>query len=112
MRLAMVLGCLFALTARAEEDKIDENLVKLFEARIYREPSGGSIPYRLFKPEKYDAKQKYPLVLFLHGGVGIGTDNRRQFNGGNEVPPKALTSPDNQSKHPCFVLASQCPPQE
>src|SRR5205085_294718 len=80
----------------------------LFEARVYREASGGSIPYRVFKPANYDAKQKYPLVLFLHGAVGAGTDNRRQFNGGNEVPAKALTSAENQAKYPCFILAPQC----
>jgi len=113
MRAAIVLGWfLLALAARAEEDRIDENLLKLFEARVYREPSGSSIPYRLFKPDKYNPKEKYPLILFLHGGVGVGTDNRRQFNGGNEVPPKALSSAENQGKHPCFIVAPQCSPQD
>ena len=100
------------ILARAQEDKIDENLLKLFQARTHREPSGSSLPYRLFKPDKYDSKQKYPLILFLHGGAGIGNDNRHQFNGGNEVPPKALTAPEVQTKHPCFILAPQCPPHD
>jgi predicted peptidase len=111
MRVAIVLGCLLlAMAMRAEEDRIDENLLKLFEARVYRH--GGTLQYRLFKPQKYDSTQKYPLILFLHGGVGVGSDNRRQFNGGNEVPPKTLTSPENQATHPCFILAPQCPPHE
>jgi predicted peptidase len=111
MRAVFVLGCfLLAIAAYAEEDRIDENLLKLFEPRVYRK--GSSIPYRLFKPEKYDAKQKYPLILFLHGGAGIGKDNRRQFNAGNEVPAKTLTSAQNQAKYPCFILAPQCPPHE
>ena len=106
--ILLLTSLLAAGVLRAEEDKIDENLVKLFEARIYREASAGSLPYRLFKPANYDPKQKYPLVLFLHGADGAGNDNRRQFNGGNEVPAKALTAPENQAKYPCFILAPQC----
>src|SRR5258705_2014582 len=110
MRAVIVLGLLiFASSLSAAEETIDENLVKLFEARVYREPSGASIPYRLFKPKNYDAQQKYPLVLFLHGAVGAGTDNRRQFNGGNEVPPKTLTTPELQATNPCFIFIPQCP---
>ena len=112
MRAVLVLGCflLLPIAANAEEERIDENLVKLFEPRVYRK--GSSLPHRLFKPEKYDSKHKYPLILLLHGGAGIGADNRRQFNGGNEVPPKALTSPENQAKYPCFIVAPQCAPHE
>src|SRR5256885_9721836 len=110
MRAGILLlsSLLAAGVLRAEEDKIDANLLKLFEARVYRDASGGSLPYRLYKPANYDPKQKYPLVLFLHGAVGAGKDNRRQFNGGNEVPSKALTAAENQSKYPCFILAPQC----
>jgi predicted peptidase len=99
---------LFSGIAFAAEDKIDEQLLSRFEARVFKER--GSIPYRLFKPEKYDPQQKYPLIFFLHGGVGIGTDNRRQFNGGNDVPAKAITAPEAQAKNPCFFFAPQCPP--
>ena len=108
MRAAIVLGLLLGIPALAEEDRIDENLLKLFEARVYRDNSSGTLPYRLFKPEKYEAQKKYPLVLFLHGGVGVGSDNRRQFNGGNDVPPKALTASTNQLRYPCFIVAPQC----
>src|SRR5258706_10207722 len=110
MRAVILLGLLMvAFTLQAAEDTIDDNLVNLFEPRVYREPSGGSIPYRLFKPKDYNSSPKYPLVLFLHGAVGAGSDNRRQFNGGNEVPPRALTSPENQAKNPCFFFSPQCP---
>src|SRR5438874_695071 len=110
MRAGLFLGLFFfAGVLRAEEEKIDENLLKLFDARVYREASAGSLPYRLYKPANYDPAQKYPLVLFLHGAVGAGKDNRRQFNGGNEVPAKALTAAENQAKYQCFILARQCP---
>ena len=112
MRAVILFGLLLAIAARAEEDKIDENLLKIFEARIYHDGSAGTLPYRLFKPDKYDAQKKYPLVLFLHGGVGVGSDNRRQFNGGNGVPAQALTALTNQLKCPCFMVATQCSAQE
>lgn len=109
MRVVLLLGSLLLASAVNAAETVDEKLLKLFEARTYREASGSSIPYRLSKPEKYDAKEKYPLVLFLHGAVGAGDNNRLQFNGGNEVPAKALTSPRNREKFPCFILAPQCP---
>src|SRR4051812_17744178 len=110
MRVGLLLGIFFlCYAAGAAEDKIDDQLVNRFEARVYGEKA--SIPYRLFKPSPYDPSQKYPLIFFLHGGVGVGTDNRRQFNGGNEVPAKAITDPAVQATHPCFFMAPQCPPE-
>jgi predicted peptidase len=36
------------------------------------------MPYRLLKPNGYDkdGKDRHPLVVFLHGSVGRGTDNK------------------------------------
>src|SRR5690348_6406243 len=111
MRVGVLVGlCAVCISAFAAEDKIDEQLLNRFEARVYRE-SKATIPYRLFKPANYDRQTKYPLVFFLHGAVGVGKDNQRQFNGGNEVPAKAVTDPQVQAKYPCFFLAPQCPPE-
>ena len=67
--------------------------------------TGQTMPYRLFVPEKYDAQQTYPLVLFLHGGGERGDDNEKQIlaNQGATIWAK----PDEQAKRPCFVLAPQ-----
>jgi len=45
MRAGILLlsSLLAAGMLQAEEDKIDENLLKLFQARVYRENSGGSL---------------------------------------------------------------------
>jgi len=109
MRVPIFFACFAVACTLQGADSIDQNLLKIFEARVYREGPAKSLPYRLFKPEKYEAARKYPLVLFLHGAVGAGNDNRLQFNGGNDVPAKALTAPENQAKYPCFVVAPQCP---
>jgi predicted peptidase len=67
------------------------------------------MPYRLFVPESYNASQKYPLILWLHGGAGRGSDNTKQITGGNEPGTHLWTTPASQSQLPAFVLAPQCP---
>jgi len=80
-----------------------------FEARTLQSQAvaGGSLQYRLLKPEAYDAKadKTYPLMLFLHGAGERGADNKAQLRwGGREL------ANDLQAAEPCFVVAPQCPP--
>jgi predicted peptidase len=63
--------------------------------------------YRLFVPEGYDGTTSYPLVMFLHGAFDMGTDNERQLLGSQGATIWA--KPEEQEKHPAFVLAPQCP---
>lgn len=78
-----------------------------FEPRTHKAAAGGTMPYRLRKPEGYDAKTKYPLVLLLHGAGERGTDNQSQLKWGGSLLGKEI-----QPKHPCFVVAPQCPPEK
>ena len=56
-----------------------QGVVDGFIGRIYR--SGPqSMPYRLFVPPGYKQDMQYPLVLWLHGAGGAGTDNRAQIS--------------------------------
>src|SRR5882672_6461490 len=96
MVTALILVCTFVKSGAAEAKPIDATLLKRFEARLYTNAPGKVLRYRLFKPLAYDSQTNYPLVLFLHGAAGLGDDNARQFNGGNEVPPLALTADDAQ----------------
>jgi predicted peptidase len=71
----------------------------VYEARSY-------LPYRLLKPEKYDAKQEYPLVMFLHGAGERGSDNKAQLNNGvAEFFSNSIT----RASYPCFAVLPQCP---
>ncbi len=74
------------------------------EPKFEPSPEKSKLPYQLFTPEIKLGK-KYPLVLFLHGSGARGNDNSAQLQKGARV----FTTPENQAKHPCFVIAPQCP---
>ncbi len=76
-----------------------------FEARVYTDSDGKTLPYRLLVPANYDKTTKYPLILFFHGAGERGADNINQLKHG----VKSLTSPDAQAKYPAIVVAPQCP---
>jgi predicted peptidase len=80
-----------------------------FLVRTYKNVRGERMPYRLFVPQGYDKRKRYPLVLWLHGGAGRGDDNLKQITGGNTSGSHVWTKPENQSKYPCMVVAPQCP---
>jgi predicted peptidase len=63
-------------------------------------------------PLGYDANQKYPLLLWLHGGDGRGSDNVKQLNGGNQTGTHFWSGKDVQLKSPMFELVPQCPSGE
>lgn len=79
-----------------------------FEARIYTAKDGSTLPFRLLVPWNYDKTKSYPLVLMLHGIGERGTDNIAELH--NDV--SVLASDENRAKHPCFVIAPQCPPND
>jgi predicted peptidase len=81
---------------------------EVFIPKIYRNSRNETLPYRLFTPQGYDKRRKYPLVLWLHGGAGLGNDNLKQISAGNKIGSHVWTFPENQTKHPCFVVAPQC----
>ena len=71
--------------------------------RLYEPISDGARPCRLMKPINFDASQKYPVILSLHGAGGKGSDNRKQLKVWNgQLAEKAV-----RTKFPCYVLAPQ-----
>lgn len=59
------------------------------------------LPYRFYQPDIEDKEKRYPLVVFFHGLGERGNDNRTQFKRFDPVP--------FWLKHPCYVIAPQCP---
>ncbi|MGQ9504990.1 MAG: alpha/beta hydrolase-fold protein [Thermogutta sp.] len=73
------------------------------EKKVYTDGEGGSLPYRLWKPENYDPNKKYPLIVFLHGAGERGDDNEAQLK--NDEFLTLVLDPD----HPAILIAPQCP---
>ena len=91
-----------ALVAAAE---VDNAVAEAFEPLLYQSDSGGTLPYRLLKPQSLDSGRKYPLVLFLHGAGERGSDNKKQLVHG----ASDFLRQDRRAKYPAFVVAPQCP---
>jgi predicted peptidase len=105
LSFALVAGgymSIFVSSGRAEDVR------ERFAARTYTDAVGEKLPYRLLKPKEYDAKQKYPLVVFLHGAGERGTDNGKQLVHGMAD----FASDKIMESYPAFVVAPQCPDEK
>jgi len=83
---------------RTASEKIPEK----FEARTHK--SDWTMPYRFFRP---NATGRLPLVVYLHGGGGLGTDNEKQMGLGNIFGTRVWALPENQKEFPCYVVVPQ-----
>jgi predicted peptidase len=105
--VVLILLLSVPLQAHAAQAHAPDAAVAGFIAGSYRSPSGEAMAYRLFVPPDYDAAKKYPIVLWLHGAAGRGSDNIAQVSGGNSPGSHFWTTPENQAKYHAFVLAPQ-----
>ncbi|MBM4052788.1 MAG: phospholipase [Planctomycetes bacterium] len=64
-----------------------------------------TMPYRLMEPSEVVPGETYPLVVFLHGSGERGTDGDAALKFIGPV----LATREMRTKHPCYVLAVQCP---
>src|SRR5438067_4391675 len=108
MKLVVAVGGLL-LCSLAHGQQPKPEMDKLLDKLTFTKDKA-SLPYRLLKPDGYDkdGKDRYPLVVFLHGSVGRGTDNKKQLRSGVEEFVKDAT----RKKHPCFLAVPQCPPDK
>lgn len=83
-----------------------------FRKKVFVDKNGARLPYRLYVPTTYSKEIKYPLVMWLHGGGGRGTDNVYQISRSDTKGTHFWISPQNQVNFPAFVIAPQCPIDE
>lgn len=88
----------------AEKDMIREVAPKFIQAEFCGS-NGIVVKYNLFVPENYDPSVAYPLVLFVHDAGALSEDvTHTLYQGTGAI---SFASPEDQAKHPCFVLAPQ-----
>jgi predicted peptidase len=104
--LLVLLAQAIAAAIELTKDDID------FRKAVYIGKNNARLPYRLFVPLGYDENRKYPLLLWLHGVDGRGSDNLKQITKENELGTHFWITGDAQRNFPVFVLAPQCPSGE
>lgn len=81
------------------------DIAGMFEAREYRDASGGVLKYRLHVPGGLKPGQKIPFILQIHGMGSRGSDNSAQLKNG--VP--GIMAHAEMRFMQLIVLAPQCP---
>ncbi len=100
--LAFTMIALSHASVQAEQSPQSQpDELSVFEARVYDDGDGNTLPYRLLIPE--EAQGPMPVLLFLHGAGERGDDNRRQLIHGKDLLIKAAR------EFGCIVVAPQCP---
>jgi predicted peptidase len=77
---------------------VPREIVDMYEARVFK-----GMPYRLLLPANFEAARKYPLILNLHGGGGVGDDNVSNLR---YWSPKFVDAAW-RAKYPCIVVTPQ-----
>ena len=96
----VVLSILLNLTAQAQESK--PFLEKIYSKKI---DCDISVRHLVFLPEGYsDSQDKWPLLLYLHGGMGRGNDFKKLH-----WYPVSRMILEGKYKLPFIVLIPQCP---
>jgi predicted peptidase len=100
MRLLLLVTCLLlSLNALAQTD--------LYQKKTYATRAGQTLPYRILYPKNYDPalRDKYPMILVLHGAGERDNDNEKQLTHGS----KLFLQDDIRTKFPAIVVFPQCP---
>jgi predicted peptidase len=99
LKCVILLAIFLNLTVQAQESS--PLLEKKFSQKICY---NAELPYLLYLPVNYDSLNSWPLLLYLHGGLGRGTDFRKLY----WYPlPKMII--EKKYNLPFIVLIPQCP---
>lgn len=79
---------------------VSDEVLRAYDAREF-----DGMPYRLLLPAEFNRATKYPLVLSLHGGAGVGNDNRSSLRNWNA----RFVDENWRAKYPCIVVVPQSP---
>ncbi|MFV0359965.1 hypothetical protein [Tropicimonas sp.] len=96
-------GMLGVINTRTTNVIVDD-----FRQFRFTDPETGlTLDYNLYIPKNYDPGQSYPLVLFMHDAGVTGSNPRRTLQQG--LGAVSFARPEDQARHPAFVLAPQFP---
>ncbi|MEM9282680.1 MAG: hypothetical protein AAGA96_12700 [Verrucomicrobiota bacterium] len=100
------------LTAEQEEKEVrrsrglkEGKYAELITDEFVRSRTDAGLPFQFWGSQDFDGDERYPLVLFLHGGGARGGDEDWSVGLGAKI----WTDEEHREKHPCFVVAPRCP---
>ena len=104
MKHLLFASCLVSLASAAVDEIVpvgndDPRMVQITYAS-----GDDSLLYLKVAPAQIEAGQKYPLVIFLHGAGGRGSDNQGQLKDGGVQHLTAV-----QDRYPHYLIAPQVP---
>lgn len=101
--LRQLFFAMFLLPAALQAQGLEPAVESIDEARaakiVFLNPE-----YLAYHPVKVEAGKKLPLVIYLHGAGGLGSEIRRIAG----QPRRLVQAIDRFGKGPCFVVAPQC----
>jgi predicted peptidase len=89
-----------------ETNKARNLIIDDFLQLDWKDPvTGTNVMYNLYLPKNYNKNRSYPMVLFMHDASVNSTDHDRTLIQG--LGAIVWATPEDQAKHPSFVLATQ-----
>ncbi len=82
---------------------MSQDYITSYEEKVFND-KGSTLPYRIMYPKNFNPKNKYPLVIFLHGAGERGSDNQKQLTHGGSL----FASDSVRDKFPAIVVFPQC----
>jgi len=82
---------------------MSQDYITSYEEKVFND-KGSTLPYRIMYPKNFNPKNKYPLVIFLHGAGERGSDNQKQLTHGGSL----FASDSVRNKFPAIVVFPQC----
>ena len=78
-----------------------------YEKLIWKNKSNEKLNYRFCQPKNLDNKKTYPILFFLHGAGGRGSNNDDQLLDAGSI--NAFSKQKIFTKHNSYLLAPQVP---
>ncbi len=87
-----------------------KKILKQYEKRVWNNAKDEKLNYRFRKPNNCNPNKKYPILFFLHGAGGRGSNNKDQILDAGSI--NAFTKQGIFNKHDSYLLAAQVPNNE
>ena len=91
-------------------NKISSNVIDRFKQKVFKKRNNESLNYRLAEPMNIKRKEKYPMLVFLHGADGRGNDNIQQLYDANAIG--AFSKQNIIDEFQSFIFVPQVPQNE